>query len=570
MRSLRVSATDMVSSTQSAWRQARGRLCVRYVGHTLKKSMEVDKGVRSNVTTLELVKKERYVVDRLYRRTAGRLSFLQCLWSCCRRRRTPDEIEAAKKKEDPKRRYSFDFLQALKGQLHHGAEFLSMVRDQSVSFSFFDIFTDGHTAENPTETKSSSTTIRVFSSYNHFSEIFLLGITLWTAILIPFVTAYHDVLEDPDHTGIGFSAATLPQFLMLMDCASDLSYLLGVLLLLRTSFIDQDSGFEVVERHELIRHRLKSIPWWADIISCIPWLVIDRIHKANPGHDLYWFVVIKLIRVWRLSFKPARFRVVPNALFEYLFILGAILILGHWVACVFFRITWSAGTLVGVHLERMADSEGPPIVRYFLFCFKMGVYLLIGMDRDGYSDYENMLLSIFAPVGSVVQAVVLGRVILLVQRRSALQTQAEETTQKLRQAMVSLHIPPTLQLRILSYFTYQRTHRAGAFTFSELFKGLSEHLLFEMNLFLYHDLVTSTELFRKTPAKVVKEIIMVLRDTVFLPGDFICRPGDDGDAMFFIVSGTVSILISKKYAAARGYPGMKNKQNTQDSLCQPV
>jgi CRP-like cAMP-binding protein len=68
----------------------------------------------------------------------------------------------------------------------------------------------------------------------------------------------------------------------------------------------------------------------------------------------------------------------------------------------------------------------------------------------------------------------------------------------------------------------------------------------------------------------VKEIIMVLKDTVYLPGDFICRPGDDGNAMFFIVSGSVSILVSKNYAAARGYAGMQDQRANQDGVGQSV
>ena len=452
------------------------------------------------------------------------------------------------------RRLSLDFLQGIKQQLHHGAEFLSQVRDQSIRFSFFDIFTTG-----ATRTKTEKVIIRVFSTYNHFSELCLLSICLWTAALVPFILAYHDVIFDENHLGPSLSASTVSRLLLALDFCIDITYLIGVLMLLKTSFIDDDSGFEIVDHGKLKVHRLKSVTWWCDVASCLPWLVMEFV---MPG--AYWMLILKVLRVWRLSYKPARFRVVPNPIFDYLYILTGILIAGHWVACLFFKIAYTAATLDDFHLKEMAESTGAPIVRYFLFCYKMGVYLLIGMDREGYSDYENMLLSVFAPVGSLVQAVVLGRVLVLVQRRSALQTQADETTQKLRQAMVSLHIPPSLQLRILSYFTYQRTH--SAFTFSELFKGLSEHLLFEMNLFLYHDLVSNTELFKRTPAKVVKEIIMVLKDTVYLPGDFICRPGDEGTAMFFIVSGVVSVLTSRKSAIAQGYEGLTTTKNADGTI----
>ena len=65
------------------------------------------------------------------------------------------------------------------------------------------------------------------------------------------------------------------------------------------------------------------------------------------------------------------------------------------------------------------------------------------------------------PIGAIAHAYIFGQIILIVQRNNAIDTQNEEHTMHLKKAMRTLGLCPDLQLRILSYFTYERLHRAG-------------------------------------------------------------------------------------------------------------
>lgn len=96
--------------------------------------------------------------------------------------------------------------------------------------------------------------------------------------------------------------------------------------------------------------------------------------------------------------------------------------------------------------------------------------------------------------------------------------------------MKTLGLAPALQLRIVSYFTYERLHRSHV-TFDALFQRLSPQLRFELHLYLYSELISTTSLFRKTQPRVIREMVLVLQDIIFLPGDYICRMGDTGDSM---------------------------------------
>ena len=107
--------------------------------------------------------------------------------------------------------------------------------------------------------------------------------------------------------------------------------------------------------------------------------------------------------------------------------------------------------------------------------------------------------------------------------------------------MNTLGLSPALQLRIVSYFTYERLHRSHV-TFDALFQRLSPQLRFELHLYLYSALIKNTSLFRKTQPRVIREMVLVLKDIIFLPGDYICRYGDSGDSMYFIVKGICTVL----------------------------
>lgn len=138
---------------------------------------------------------------------------------------------------------------------------------------------------------------------------------------------------------------------------------------------------------------------------------------------------------------------------------------------------------------------------------------------------------------------VLGEIIVLTQRHGHLETRNNEHSLAVYQAMRVLGGTPNLQLRIMMFFTYERIHRSGR-AFDTLFEHLSPQLRFELQFFLYADIVGNTALFRKSRPRVIREIVVKLGDMIFLPGDWVCRYGEYGDSMYFVVNGHCAVLAS--------------------------
>eukprot|EP00746_Dinoflagellata_sp_MGD_P029516 gnl/MRDRNA2_/MRDRNA2_169877_c0_seq1.p1 gnl/MRDRNA2_/MRDRNA2_169877_c0~~gnl/MRDRNA2_/MRDRNA2_169877_c0_seq1.p1 ORF type:complete len:802 (+),score=147.42 gnl/MRDRNA2_/MRDRNA2_169877_c0_seq1:147-2408(+) len=141
----------------------------------------------------------------------------------------------------------------------------------------------------------------------------------------------------------------------------------------------------------------------------------------------------------------------------------------------------------------------------------------------------------------MIQAIVFGRIGLIIQRRTALNQAQAQRLDEIRQAMRLLQLPGEIQLRILSYYAYLQLHRNQR-ALSGLFENLSEQLKVEMKLYLYCDLVLRAPFLQQTPGYVLREIVVVMKDEVYLPGDWICRYGEDGTGMCFVVKGECSVL----------------------------
>merc|ERR1719201_1447526 len=221
-----------------------------------------------------------------------------------------------------------------------------------------------------------------------------------------------------------------------------------------------------------------------------------------------------------------------------------VMLAGHLLSCFYFSLTtsWTLISLTetsGVQnslnsLNRMSLPRHPifqlteapyGFFDFYTFSLRAATYLILGADLEGFSLAENHAIFFCTLLGVGVNALVFSQIIVVISRRSTLETQMVEESNNTREAMRTLGLPSTLQLRILAHYTYERVHR-GHGTVVKLLGGLSEQLNFELHLARHYRLVTAVPFFKRSHPYVLREIVLVLSDVIFLPGDWICRLGD--------------------------------------------
>lgn len=412
-------------------------------------------------------------------------------------------------------------------QHQHQQEMRLQLRDSRIQLHYLDAF--------GMDTQPSRFLIRVFSHGATLLEYLKLILAVWAFFVSLAIAAFGEVndLREVWET----------------DMMLDAVYAICLVMQLRTTELEVKQGKEICRPRRILYRHISDLFFWVDVLSCVPLLVV---HALVPKKNVVrWIAFGKALRGWRIFRLPPKHRFMPSMKFLLVRLFVALFMGGHFLACIWFILVHEEDTKKDHvdterrenHWEECMGQTPSTSCFYTLYSLSLntGVYLLMGIDRDAHSALEHFYLTICMPVGSLVHAYVLGEVILSLQRRGALETRRNEHTMAIREAMRILGLPPCLQVRIITYSTYETLHRSGRL-FHALFTDLSPQLRFELQLHMYLDLVAQSGLFRDMRPRVIREIIVNLQDLIFLPGDWVCRYGDYGDSMYFIVRGVCTVI----------------------------
>eukprot|EP00929_Paragymnodinium_shiwhaense_P074647 TRINITY_DN38209_c0_g1_i1.p1 TRINITY_DN38209_c0_g1~~TRINITY_DN38209_c0_g1_i1.p1 ORF type:complete len:1098 (-),score=256.73 TRINITY_DN38209_c0_g1_i1:136-3429(-) len=408
------------------------------------------------------------------------------------------------------------------------------LRDERVRFSYVDAFQSDGVEEQR------SGLVRVFTSGATKIEYLKTLLGVWSFITALTVIAFWDVLR-PLHRQAALLAA---------DCAADAVYAMLLVVQLRTSILDVQSGREFCSPRRVLHAHLADHRFWVDVISCVPMIALQWAVEQSRATVL----LLKALRGWRILRTPPEHHFVPSTTYTLAQLMTMMMMGAHFLACAWFmlvhdgqdsfldhiqeaRLTFQSYKACGA--QQKHSSQCFWVV--YLVSLHQGLYLLLGIDRDAQSAAEHLFITLCTPLGVLVHAYLLGEIVLLISRRGALETKRNEHTLAIREAMRIIGLPPHLQMRIITFFTYERLRRSGRLV-SDFFADLSPQLRFELQLHLYLDLVRKSGLFRLTRPRVIRDIVVHLEDVIFQPGDWVCRYGDYGDSMYFIVDGLAAVL----------------------------
>ncbi|XP_068437665.1 cyclic nucleotide-gated channel beta-3 [Clinocottus analis] len=107
--------------------------------------------------------------------------------------------------------------------------------------------------------------------------------------------------------------------------------------------------------------------------------------------------------------------------------------------------------------------------------------------------------------------------------------------------MVTNHIPPTVQNRVRSWFTYTWDAQ-GMLDESELLDKMPlvmrTAIAVDINLTTFQKI----DLFKGCDQQMLVDMLLRLKSIVYLPGDFVVKKGDIGKEMYVIKSGAVQVV----------------------------
>ena len=128
--------------------------------------------------------------------------------------------------------------------------------------------------------------------------------------------------------------------------------------------------------------------------------------------------------------------------------------------------------------------------------------------------------------------------------RAAYQRRMEEVNAFLR----GQKVPHDLQERVRDYYSYLWTEKKSIADHSvveDLPSSLSIEILMHQNA----DMIRRMEIFHDADELFIREAVKALRPRVFLPHEYIIRQGEYGDAMYFLTSGRLAVLVDENEVA---------------------
>ncbi|XP_029779317.1 cyclic nucleotide-gated cation channel beta-3 [Suricata suricatta] len=353
--------------------------------------------------------------------------------------------------------------------------------------------------------------------------LWLLLVTIaynWNCWLIPlrFVFPY----QTPDNTHYWFIA----------DIICDIIYLCDVLLIQpRIQFIQ--GGNIIVDSNELKRHYRSSTKFQLDVASIMPFDVFYLFFGFNPI-----FRANKVLKYTSFfEFNHHLESIMEKAyIYRVIRTTGYLLFILHINACLYY---W-ASDYEGIGTTRWVyDGEGNKYLR----CYYWAVRTLITIG--GLPEPETTFEIVFQLVnyfsGVFVFSSLIGQMQDVIGAATANQSNFRNSMDNTISYMNTYSIPKSVQTRVRTWYKYTWDSQR-ILDESDLLSTLPVTMQLALTVDMNFSIISKVDLFKGCDTQMIYDMLLRLKSTVYLPGDFVCKKGEIGKEMYIIKQGEVQVL----------------------------
>ncbi|XP_036597640.1 cyclic nucleotide-gated cation channel beta-3 [Trichosurus vulpecula] len=322
------------------------------------------------------------------------------------------------------------------------------------------------------------------------------------------------------------------RYWLVIDIVCDIIYLIDMLIIQpRLEFLK--GGDKIIEPKELKEHYRTSAKFKLDLVSIIPFDALYFIFGFNPvfrtNRTLKYTTFFEFNDCLESRMDKAYiYRIIRTT--------GYLLFILHVNACIYY---W-ASDYEGIGSTKWVyDGKG----NRYLRCYYWAVRTLftIGGLPEPQNTFEIIfqLLNFF--FGVFVFSSLIGQMRYIIGAATANQNHFHACMDNAISYMNMYSIPKIVQNRVRTWFEYTWTSQR-ILDESEFL----EHLPIKMQLAIAIDvnfkIVTKIDLFKGCDTQMIYDMLLKLKSSVYLPGDFVCKKGEIGREMYIIKQGEVQVL----------------------------
>ncbi|XP_046498534.1 cyclic nucleotide-gated cation channel beta-3 [Equus quagga] len=353
--------------------------------------------------------------------------------------------------------------------------------------------------------------------------LWLLLVTVaynWNCWLIPLRLVFP--YQTPDNT----------HYWLITDVVCDLIYLCDMLLIQpRLQFIR--GGDIIVDSNELKKHYRSSTKFQLDVASIIPFDVFYLFFGFNP--------IFRTNRVLKYTsffeFNHHLESIMDKAyIYRVIRTTGYLLFTLHINACIYY---W-ASNYEGIGTTRWVyDGEGNKYLRCYYWAVR--TLITIGGLPEPQTTFEIVfqLLNFFS--GVFVFSSLIGQMRDVIGAATANQNNFRACMDETIAYMNTYSIPRSVQNRVRTWYEYTWDSQR-MLDESDLLETLPTTMQLALASDMNFSIISRVDLFKGCDSQMIYDMLLRLKSTIYLPGDFVCKKGEIGKEMYIIKQGEVQVL----------------------------
>ncbi|XP_019308953.1 cyclic nucleotide-gated cation channel beta-3 isoform X2 [Panthera pardus] len=353
--------------------------------------------------------------------------------------------------------------------------------------------------------------------------LWLLLVTIaynWNCWFIPLRLVFP--YQTPDNTRYWF----------ITDIICDIIYLCDMLLIQpRLQFIK--GGNIIVDSNELKTHYRSSTKFQLDVASIMPFDVFYVFFGFNP--------IFRANRILKYTsffeFNHHLESIMDKAyIYRVIRTTGYLLFTLHINACIYY---W-ASDYEGIGSTKWVyDGEGNKYLRCYYWAVR--TLITIGGLPEPQTSFEIVFQLVNFFSGVFVFSSLIGQMQDVIGAATANQSNFRNSMDHTISYMNTYSIPKSVQKRVRTWYEYTWDSQR-MLDESDLISTLPVTMQLALTVDMNLSIISKVDLFKGCDTQMIYDMLLRLKSTVYLPGDFVCKKGEIGKEMYIIKQGEVQVL----------------------------
>jgi hypothetical protein len=183
--------------------------------------------------------------------------------------------------------------------------------------------------------------LRYDSKFKTYWDLGVIILAIWNCLSIPVAVAYPDLKWMNESTEI-----------QIIENCIDIIFLIDIIINFRTTFISPVSGLEIVDERKIAMNYIKG-RLTVDVLATIPFEKILPLilGEGISQRQLQLLGLLKMVRMLRLGRIVTFMKMQQSAKLAFRIgsLIGALLLLIHWVGCIWYLLVQEKDTWLPVY-----------------------------------------------------------------------------------------------------------------------------------------------------------------------------------------------------------------------------